>query len=211
MAQRQFRSDDTSIWQERWGGGGAGALSVTSGTTTISYPANVSCSGTAGATSLTVASTTGFNSSGPILIHQSRGTTNSGPGFWELNFFTSAGGGALTLKYPLINTYTDSGGDQAQVLELPQYNSVSVTGGTLQCPAWDENVGGILAFLCTGSVTVGASGTISVKGADGNNGFAPSSSTGGGYRGGDAASSSNAHSLTGEGDAGTRLQQAPVV
>lgn len=165
MAQRQFRSDDTSVWGDRYGTGKDGALTV-SGNTTFSY-ANASCSGAADGTSLTLDAASTFADGDLVLIHQTRGT---GAGNWELNKISSGGGTtSLTLGYPLINTYTDSGASQAQIIELKEYTSVTVNGSvTLSAPSWDGNKGGFVAFLCTGLTTV--TGTISAEGRGFNGG-----------------------------------------
>ena len=104
MAQRQFRSDDTTNWSYKMGNGSDGALTISSNTTFSAN--NESCSGTGGATTLTTSST-GFADGDLVLIHQSRGT---GVGQWELSKVASGGGtSTLTLDENLIYTYTDSG------------------------------------------------------------------------------------------------------
>ena len=185
MAQRQFRSDDSVVWGERYGSGVDGALTI-SGNTTFSA-ANAGCSGTSGDTALTLDAASSFANNDLVVIHQSRGT---GVGNWELNKISSGGGTtSLTMAYSLINTYTDSGSSQAQIVKLFQYSSVTVNGSvTWTAPAWDENKGGILAFLCTGTTTV--TGTISAS----SKGHIKSSGTS------RAASPSNAN--TGEGTVG---------
>lgn len=154
MAQRQFRTDDTSVWAERYGDGKDGALTV-SGNSTHSC-ANQSCSGTSGSTTLTLDSAGTFANGDLVMIHQTRGTTGGGAGMWELNKISSgAGTTTLTMGYSLINTYTDSGADQAQIVEIKEYSSITInTGVTYSAPAWDGNVGGILALACIGTVSV---------------------------------------------------------
>lgn len=158
MAQRQFRSDDTTKWAYKFGDGSDGDLTISSNTT-FSAP-NESCSGTAGATTLTVGAAS-FSNGDLILIHQSRGT---GAGNWELSKVVSGGGTTtLTLESALINGYTDSGSNQAQIVELKQYSSVTVNSGvTWSAPSWNGSQGGILAFLCNGDTNI--NGTVSVDG-----------------------------------------------
>jgi hypothetical protein len=147
-------------WLEevRYGDGRDGALVIAVNTT--DSPTDASCSGSTGSTVLAVSSTHGFSTGQVVLIHQSRGT---GAGNWELNVVNSVAGGSLTLKYPLANTYTDSGASQAQVLVLRQFTSVSVDAGvTWTAKAWDGDRGGILAFLARDTVSI--SGTISANG-----------------------------------------------
>jgi hypothetical protein len=146
---RQFRSDDTDKWLYGFGDGSAGVYS-SSGNATHA-PIDASCSGTADATSLS-ATNTSFAAGQLILIHQTRGT---GAGAWELNRIASYTAGTITLSHALQNTYTDSGASQAQVQVMPQYSSFTQgSGHTLTAKAWDGNVGGIIAFFCSGTTTI---------------------------------------------------------
>lgn len=161
MAQRQFRSDDTSTWAEKMGDGSDGDYSSSGNATDA--PIDSSCSGTATATSLT-ATNASFATGQLILIHQTRGT---GAGQWELNKIAGYTAGTITTSYPLIYTYTDSGASQAQVLVLKQYSSFTQNSGhTLTAKAWNGNVGGIIAFVCNGDTTI--TGTLDNKGANGS-------------------------------------------
>ena len=163
-------------------GNGSDGIATLSGT---DAPIDSSCSGIAAATSLS-ATNASFAAGQIILIHQSRGT---GVGQWEINQIASYVAGTITTVLPLTYTYTDSGASQAQVLVLKQYSSVTVSG-TFTAKAWDGNVGGILAFLCNGEVTV--TGTISANEK--------------GYRGGIAVSGADQNGYQGEGSAGAGSQ-----
>jgi large repetitive protein len=189
MAQRQFRSDDTSPWTYGYGTGSDGAKTVSS---SADYDgANAGCSGTSGATSLTLDAASSFADGDLVLIHQTRGT---GVGTWELNKIASGGGStSLTLTHSLINTYTDSGASQAQIVELKQYTTVTVNSSqTWTAPVWDENKGGIIAFLADTSVTV--TGNISA--------------TGKGHLGATTPYGDSAYTGQGEGTGGTRNAQS---
>lgn len=205
MAQRQFRSDDTSLWTDRYGNGSDGAL-VISGNTTFSSTRQ-SCSGTAGSTTLTLATGT-FTNGDLVIIHQTRGT---GVGAWELNRVLSGGGTTtLTMAYPLINTYTDSGASQAQVQKLSQYSSVTVNSGIdWTATAWDGNTGGILAFVCNGPVSI--VGNIKVNGTDGavntNNQHQTPGGAGIGFSGGDGLDNQQA-AFYAEGTVGAAAQSS---
>lgn len=172
MAQRQWRSDDTDKWKYAFGDGSDGDLVISSNTTFST--ANAGCSGTSGTKSLTIDAASTFANGDLVLIIQTRGS-RSDPN-WELNKIISGGGStSLTLEFNLTRTYTDSGASQAQIMKLSQYSSVTVNSGvTWTAPAWDQNKGGIIAFLCNGAVTV--TGTIStvskgyLGGAAGNTG-----------------------------------------
>src|SRR3990167_2077717 len=151
MAQRQFRSDDTSKWTHGFGNGSDGSITISADTTYDG--ANASCSGTADSTTLTLGAASTFANGDLVMIHQTRGT---GVGNWELNKIVDGGGGTtLTLQKSLINTYTDSGASQAQIVEMKQYSSVTVNSAqTWSAPEWDGNVGGIIAFFCKDVTTV---------------------------------------------------------
>lgn len=156
MAQRQFKSDDTSTWVEKYGNGSDGALTISADTTEA--PIDSGCTGTSGTTSLS-ATNASFATGQLILIHQTRGT---GAGLWELNKIASYVAGTITTSYSLINTYTGSG-SLAQVRVLKQYTDVTIDSTkTYSAKAWGGTVGGILAFLANGTVTV--TGTISAVG-----------------------------------------------
>lgn len=163
MAQRQFRSDDTSIWVERYGDSSNGVYSPS---TSTDSPIDSACTGTSGTNSLS-ATNASFAANQPILIHQTRG---SGAGAWEYNVISSYVSGTITTKYALTNNYVSG----AQVLVLNQYSSATIGGGvTLTVKAWDGSVGGILAWLCNGTTTITGNIVASAKGYRG-------SSTGGG-------------------------------
>ena len=204
MAQRQFRDDDTSTWVEKYGNGSDGALSISTDTTWAD--ANEGCSGTSGTTAVTLAAAGDFADGDLVLIHQSRGT-NSGK--WELNAISSgATTTSLTMKYDLVNTYADSGADQAQMVELKQYSAVTVDNTkTLLAPDWDGSKGGILPILCNGSTEI--IGTNSVLGNTGPVGANTSVNTvagdaGIGFTGGTARE--NAIANQGEGTSGAGAQ-----
>lgn len=177
MAQRQFRSDDTSTWGEQFGNGQDGAYTPSTAT---DAPIDSAATGTADTTSLT-ATNASFASGQTILIHQ---TTGTGAGNWELNAIASYTSGTITTKYPLINTY----GSGAQVVVLKQYSSVLIdTGVTLTAKAWNGTTGGILGFLCNGDTSIEGTITATAKG----------------YRQAAGPTTSHAHGTQGEGKSGT--------
>lgn len=77
------------------------------------------------------------------LVVQMRGAT---PMLAEIVQTKSYSPGSLETMSPMVNTYVDSGADQAQVIQLPEYGNAYVSG-TFTGKAWDGNVGGIVAFL----------------------------------------------------------------
>lgn len=183
---RQFRSDDSSKWNDRYGDGSDGVRTVNSNDTfTVSNSrTKIGFDYGAPSTSIELENASTFSNGNLILIHKTRG---SDAGLWELNKIASGGGTtALTLAYPLQHDYiTDTGNNVSQVVRLPEYSSVTVNNGfTWSAPAWDGSKGGIIAFLCKGTVSI--SGTISAR-----DGFL-------------GASGSTTAGLQGEGTAGVR-------
>lgn len=158
MAQRQFRLDDTSVWNDRWGEGTDGAVTYSSNQNdpTQATP----CSGTISTTTLTVGSSTGFADGNLILIYQSR-EGGDGAGNWELNKITSGTSGtSWTLTYPLTHNYSST----AQVILLKQYSSFTINSGvTLYTQGWNGSTGGVTAILCNGTTSI--PGSISAQGA----------------------------------------------
>ena len=136
-----------------FGNGGDGALTISSNTTEA--PIDSACTGTSGSQSLT-ATNVSFASGQIIFIHQTQGTN---AGQWERQTIQSYTAGTITTGTPLVNTYTTG----AQVRVLLQHTTVTVNASrTYTAKAWNGTVGGILAFLASGTVTI--NGTISCAG-----------------------------------------------
>ena len=144
MAQRQFRSDDTSFWPYEYGNSSDGAYSPSSGT---DAPVDSACTGTINTTSLS-ATNVSFSAGQIILIHQTNGT---GAGQWELNKISSYVAGTITTVLPLIYDYTSG----AQVIVVPQYSSANIANGvTITVKAWTGSVGGIFVKMVNGAFTI---------------------------------------------------------
>lgn len=163
MAQRQFRSDDTSTWSDKYGTGSAGVSTISSDTTDSSRTgfANTSISVASGNTAATFGSGSGFSDGDLILIHQSR-DGGTATGSWELNKISSGGGTtSVTLSYSTCNAYNTT----AQVYRLVQNSSITIDSTkTLTASAWDGAKGGIIALLANTSITVTGTITASAKG-----------------------------------------------
>jgi large repetitive protein len=166
-----------------FGTGKDGSYTVSSPTTDA--PIDSSCSGTAGAVSLT-ATNTSFSAGQRIMIHQSRGT---GAGQWEENTILSYTAGTITTANPLTYTYTDSGASQAQVLVIEQHGGITISD-TLTAKAWDGDVGGIVALCSNGTITI--SGNVNANGK--------------GYRGGQGTQGGYSYQGEGEPGAGAALR-----
>lgn len=145
-------------------------------------PVDSSCSGSSGGTSLT-ATNSSFTAGRWIAIIQMRGSNAT---LGEINQISSYTTGTITTTFPLQRTYTDSGADQAQVIQFPQYNYVDLSG-TFSAKAWDGNVGG--AIIIASSLINIASGTII-------------DATGAGFRAGSSVTSSASSGKQGEGTVG---------
>lgn len=145
-----------------FGDGSDGALTISTNTTDA--PIDSTCSGTTGTTSLS-ATNASFTTGQKILIHQTRG---SGAGTYQINEIASYTAGTITTVDNLNLSYNSTGDNKAQVLVLKQYSAVTVNNGiTWTAKAWNGTVGGVLAFLCSGTITVNGTITASEKGFDG--------------------------------------------
>lgn len=115
---------------------------------------------------VTVSTTNGFAVNGKVLIIQMQGamidesnSANFGnislnqAGQYEKATIAAIDGDELTFTHDLINIYDESG--SVQVVTIPQYTDVTVTG-TLRAAPWNGITGGILAFEASGTVTLNA-------------------------------------------------------
>jgi len=192
---RQFRKDDTSKWKEGFGKGVDGALTISANTTEA--PIDSSCSGVAGSNSLSATNAL-FSPGQFILIHKSRGNTTVGIGNWELNVVSAYTPGTITTKYPLQFSYNDSGVDQSQVRVLKQHTNVTINAGvTYSAKAWNGDVGGILAFIASGTVTI--NGAINIAGNSASSSSPFAGGVGIGFPGGNRITADNQYGYQGAG------------
>lgn len=153
-ATRSYKMDMAAV-SGYFGDGTDGALTISGNTTET--PIDSACTGTSGAYSLS-ATNASFATGQQILIHQSQGT---GAGTWQRNSISSYTAGTITLGTALNATYVSG----AQVRTLPQYTNVTINSGiTYTAKAWNGTVGGILAFIASGTVTVTGNISASEKG-----------------------------------------------
>ncbi|WP_420821890.1 adventurous gliding motility protein AgmC, partial [Pyxidicoccus caerfyrddinensis] len=90
--------------------------------------------------------------------------SNSQVGRWELAKIRTYDGqtGTMVLTEPLKYTYSDN---STQVVTVPEYQSVAVADGAKIEPLpWDGQVGGVVAFLVSGTINLNTSGSISAAG-----------------------------------------------
>ncbi|HEY7021245.1 MAG TPA: hypothetical protein VH349_09010 [Ktedonobacterales bacterium] len=188
-----------------YGDGSDGPLTLFASIT--DSPLDATCTGSAGATSLSFDNASGSFASStgkPILIHQSQG---SGAGNWETNKIVSVSGGTTGTLF-LANALSNGYSSGAQVIVLPQYTNVTINSGVnWVAKAWNGSKGGIVAFLATGTVTI--NGTISADGLNGSNangsGAPTPGGSGRGFRGG-SSDSPGQNGWQGEGVNGTGAQ-----
>lgn len=114
---------------------------------------------------------------------------------------------SITLAGPLSNTYTTGTNQNFQVVRVPQYSALTVSG-TVTGLAWSSTgkVGGVLALDVAGTTTFGSGAglSMSAKGFAGGGGVnyggpAPTGTTTANF----ATAASGAHGSKGEGIAGT--------
>src|SRR3989338_583889 len=110
-------------------------------------------------------------------------------GQYEIGQISSISGNTLIIYEALSNTYSQTTNSRCistdtncyQVVRIPHYNSVALTGGTLTAPAWDPNTGtgGVLWLESTNSISISGSAVVNmdVKGHKG--GSSPAGGSGG--------------------------------
>jgi len=184
MAQRQFRSDDTSKWFPKYGNTLDGDKTVSSNSNYDGANAGGGANAASAQKNVSIDAISTFSNNDLVVIHQTRGT---GVGVWELNKIASGGGStSLVMVMDLSNDYTESGASQFQVLQLKQFRNVVVNSGiSYSATSWDGSKGGIIAFLAK-SVSVVGTITAASKG----------------YYGGDGASAGSRQGRNAEGSAG---------
>jgi hypothetical protein len=138
-----------------YGDASDGSMVVQNGTT-VGTTAIGGLNGGIGATSVTVdAGLVSLQPGDVVLLHQTRGGQ---PGVWELNLVAPAGvsGTTVTLVLPLQHNYTtDAGAKKAQMVRVPQLDTLTVQqGGTVAPQAWDGRSGGIVALFVATSATL---------------------------------------------------------
>jgi len=169
------------------GTGVDGPLVVSASASLGDVRANVT--GAAAGTSLALTNETGTFAAGDLVfVHQSQSGNNAGD--YEFAEVAAVGGGVLTLATPLQHSFSTTSSEVAQVLQVPQFTTVDVAGGSgLDAPSWNGETGGILAFVATGGVTVAGSLAMSSDG----------------YRGVPRENTSNQPGVQGEGSVGLGL------
>jgi large repetitive protein len=165
------------------GDGHNGARTVTTANTTLNSYAQVTGPLAPGDTSILVGTCAGdtscFAAGDLIMVLQTTGLVpepasgTAGPlslnddtnpvGRWEFARLASVTGSALVLTAPLVHSYA---ANVTQVIKVPEYTDLTITGtGRVTALAWNGSVGGVIAFLANGTVTVNSGGQINASGA----------------------------------------------
>lgn len=146
------------------GSGREGARIVDAANTVINAYATLDANAAAGSTALTVTPADVFNEGDLVLVWQTSGANPSpaladqnatllatvAVGHWEFARITGAGAGSITLAGPLTNAYRSVG---AQVIRVPEYESLSLTnGGSIVPEPWNGSTGGIVVALVAGEL-----------------------------------------------------------
>ncbi|WP_225414163.1 adventurous gliding motility protein AgmC [Stigmatella hybrida] len=171
VAQRVLAEPDTF----GFGSGRSGSLSVKdTDSAVINRYSPLSTPVAAGARELAVADAAGFTAGELVLLHASSGLTpapdsgaqaplalSGGPvGQYEFARVESVSAAAVRLTAPLLHGYPAPG---TQVVSVPEYTQVQVgERASLRAAPWDGQVGGLLVFLVTG--TLSNAGTVTVAG-----------------------------------------------
>jgi len=168
---------------------------------------SLSANASVGATSVTVASITGFSSGKEILVIQMEGTS---AGTYEFVTLSGAAGSTLSLNTALKNNYTSA--NKVQVILVKQYTTVTInSGGFLTVPNYSSatGTGGVLVMKANTSLVVndgggGLSGTVSVGGGYGtfaSRGYVGGTSAAGAGPGGGTSNNGGANTSPGVSDA----------
>jgi hypothetical protein len=142
--------------------------------TTFSRAQNTNISGTintyssvttVSGSTITIPSTAGFSVGDRVLLIQMQGATideTNSAAFGDFTSMNDAGNYEFATICDIPNntdivvngiqrTYSPSG--NIQLVHVPVYNDATITG-TLTAASWDGSTGGILAFECTGTLTM---------------------------------------------------------
>jgi hypothetical protein len=167
---------DRVLPRRPWGDGRDGDLAISSNTTLSAAAAGFS--GNAGDTVITVDSASSFANGMVVKLRQMRGShASQTDGNSEVNQIISGGGTTtLTLKEPLHYSYSDSGVNQAQIMQIRMYKTIQHNSGfTFGPPAWDGNTGGNWCLAWNKEYVWAGTVDLKGKGFRGGQGWGPSS------------------------------------
>ncbi|MDQ3291056.1 MAG: hypothetical protein M3Q05_07175, partial [Bacteroidota bacterium] len=173
----------------RLAGGGAGSVTLASGSTTINHAGGFTLTPGDLVMIIQIQGGSGFTMDQTTTSATYGNITNYGnAGVYELRVVQSVPSStSFVVDRGLTNTYvsttlTGSGNNaRAQVVKIPRYSALTINAGASIVPtSWSTNngVGGIVAIEVSGTTTINGTGTINANGA--------------GFRGGVVQNSSNA-------------------
>nr|NQU89287.1 choice-of-anchor D domain-containing protein [Bacteroidota bacterium] len=157
------------IPKDNFGDGSDGELSINLGDTYYMDALKSKVDGTnaAGQNTIVINNATGFAVDDEILIISMQDPdTNFASnitGQFETRFITSITDNTFTLEDNLLFTYDQTVEKKHQVIRIPHFTDATVDG-TITSDAWDGEVGGIVFFRATGTVTVNSGGKIDASG-----------------------------------------------
>jgi len=145
---------------DNYGDGSDGDIEITQNETIINKYAEVISDIPQGGVSLIVNATaefSDFNVGDTIMIHQTQIHRGGVFGNYEFNKIESINSNVVGLFSATKNAYySDSGpggvaeSTKTQIVRIPNYRNVVISGGNIQATRWTGRVGGIISFLCNG-------------------------------------------------------------
>ncbi len=193
-----------------FGTGNDGAMTITTATSKCDTAAgdfasnlcqmtNITAVVTAGQSTITVASTTGFAAGDEVLLIQMAGT---GAGNYETHTILTVDSSTVLRFNDLIkNTYQST---NAQVARIPQFTNFTINSGVTFTPvaAWNGTIGGVFFFRASGTVTINSTAVLDMNGLGFSGGSTQSSAGSAGGAGSTACGSCGNGGVGGNGTAG---------
>lgn len=163
MAQRLFRSDDTSKWTYKYGTRAQGNKTFSSNETldTGDHFQNGAFTGTEGALTGTTTNIADGTYNLPCLIIQTKGTGSNANPNYELNVLVSVASNVPTLRYPLTKTWNAG----AQIVTSGNWGDVTINNGVaVDVPQYNSTngYGGIFFMLGKGRFTQVGTGNVNL-------------------------------------------------
>lgn len=148
-----------------------GALTVSAAGVVVNAYSALTADAAAGATTLTVASTSGLSTGDLVLLIQMQGatinTTNTSS-YGTITAYNNAGNYELAVVQGVSNSTTFglskglsrsySAVGKAQIVRVPRYTTLTVnSGASITGTPWDGTIGGVVALEATGTTTLNGS------------------------------------------------------
>lgn len=165
MAQRLFRSDDTSKWTYKYGNRAQGNKTYSTNHTLDSSDSfyNGAFTGTEGQYTGASTNLADGNYNLPCMIIQTKGTgSNENPNY-ELNVLVSVTSNVPTFRYPLSKTWNTG----AQIVTSGNWGNITIDNGvSVKPPAYSSSsgYGGVAFFLGKGKFIQSGTGNVDLRG-----------------------------------------------